>query len=377
MFGVIPAALTIYLFAAGGRAFAYDFHQAFWPAGRDVLHGSTPYVDSTSPDVAGNVAFIYPALAALLLAPFTLLGRASADVLFTALNVLAVVLVLRVLAVRDWRLYGLVFLLPSAVYGWHQANVTMPIVLGVAAVWRWRDRAVVAGLLVAVLVSVKLFVWPLALWLLTTRRYAAVGYALTAGVALNLASWLVLGFDQLPRYRALLQAATRLEEQSGYSAVAVALRLGLTRPVAYIVALALAGLAAALVAVLSRRSRERSALAASVALCLLASPIVWLPYFALLIVPLAIASPRLSPAWCLMLAMWAAPCVHPAGWQLIIVLASAGTLVGIVLRSARPSVVVGPPGPTAGPSLLVPHPARSGRHDSGTLISTDRFISSP
>jgi hypothetical protein len=337
--GVIPAALTAYLFAARGGAFAYDFHHAFWPAGRDVLQGSTPYVDPTSPDVARNVAFIYPALAALLLAPFALLGHAAADQLFTGLNVLAVLATLRILDVRDWRLYGLVLVCPSVVYGWHQANVTLPIVLGIAAVWRWRDHRVAAGLLVAVLVSVKLFVWPLGLWLVATRRYAALGYALCAGVALNVAAWLLLGLDEIPRYRQLLQAATDLEERSGYSPVAIALRAGADRSAAYLLALVLTAIAAVLIIALGRLARERCAMTVCVALCLVASPIVWLPYFALLIVPLAITRPQLSPAWLLLLPMWACPCVEPAGWQLAVVLTSATALVAVLVRPVSPRVL--------------------------------------
>ncbi|MCW3049909.1 MAG: hypothetical protein JWO74_4193 [Solirubrobacterales bacterium] len=356
MFGVIPAGLTIYLYAAGGHAFAYDFDRAFWPAGRDVLHGFTPYVDPTSPDVARGVAFIFPAVAALLLAPFALLGRTTADHVFAALNVAAALLTLRALDVRDWRLYGFVLICPAVVYGWHLANVTMPIVLGVAAVWRWRDRQVVAGLLIALLVSVKLFVWPLGVWLLATRRYAAFAWAVGASVALNVASWMVLGFDEIARFQAVLGAFTRVKDQDGYSLIAIASDLGAGRNTAYALMMVVAGLLAAWCVRLGRAGRERCAMAACVALCLAASPIVWLPYFALLIVPLAIVRPRLSAVWWLPLPMWACPIVDPAEWQLVIALASAAALVGITPRPARRASSSSPPGPAAGPSLLVPNP---------------------
>jgi hypothetical protein len=355
-FAVIPAALTLCLFAVGGHGFAYDFDQAFWPAGRNVLHGSTPYVDPTSPDVARGVAFIFPALAALLLAPFALLARSTADQVFAALNLAAALLTLRAFNVRDWRLYGFVLICPAVVYGWHLANVTMPIVVGVAAVWRWRDRRVVAGLLVALLVSVKLFVWPVGVWLLATRRYAAFAWAVGASVALNLVSWTVLGFDEIARFQALLRAFTRVKEQGGYSLIAVASDLGAGRSTAYALMMLVAGLLAVWCLTLGRAGRERGALTACIALCLVASPIVWLPYFALLIVPLAIAWPRLSAAWWFLLPMWACPIVNPAGWQLAIAIASAAAVVGITLRPARRASSPSSPGPTAGPSLLVASP---------------------
>jgi hypothetical protein len=86
--------------------FGGDFHAAFWPAGHRVLHGLTPYVDPTAPQVAKATAFVYPAPAAVLFAPFALIGRDLADALFVGMQLVAVALTLRVLEVRDWRVYG-------------------------------------------------------------------------------------------------------------------------------------------------------------------------------------------------------------------------------------------------------------------------------
>jgi hypothetical protein len=46
-----------------------------------------------------------------------------------------------------------------------------------------------------------------------------------------------------------------------------------------------------------KRDGDRLSLAASIAASLLLSPIVWLHYFVLLLVPLALARPRLTAAW--------------------------------------------------------------------------------
>jgi hypothetical protein len=339
VFALLPAAFTVALFAAGGHAFAYDFHQAFWPAGQHVLHGQTPYVSPDSADVAQGVAFLYPAVATVLLAPFALLGRSTADYLFAIINVAAVLLTLLTLGVRDWRLYGFTLLCPPVVYAWHLANVTLPIVLGLAAVWRWRDRSLVSGALTALLVSVKLFVWPIGLWLLATRRYGAVARCLALGAALNVAAWAVVGFDQISRYEAVLRAATSLEEGRGCSAVALALHVGLDRVSAHVLALGLTGMGVALCWALGRAGRERHALGVAIGLCLLASPIVWLPYFALLVIPLALAHPRFHAAWCLMLPLWACPTIDPTGRELIVLLACTTALAAILVRSSRGWVV--------------------------------------
>ena len=60
----------------------------------------------------------------------------------------------------------------------------------------------------------------------------------------------------------------------------------------------------AAVVVLARRGDERRAFVVAVAAALACSPIVWLHYFALLLVVVAVAEPRLGLLWFVPLAMW-------------------------------------------------------------------------
>src|SRR3984893_11089615 len=139
VWGLLPVALTVFtVIGSGGGAihFAGDFHYAFWPAGQRVLHGLSTYVDPGSPTVGHAIAFVYPALAALLLAPLALIPHGVADVIFAGVEIAAALLTLRVLNVRDWRLYGLVLLCPAVYSGWSVANVTLLLGLGIAIVWR-------------------------------------------------------------------------------------------------------------------------------------------------------------------------------------------------------------------------------------------------
>jgi len=66
------------------------------------------------------------------------------------------------------------------------------LVLLIACLWRARDHAVVAGLAVAILVSAKLFLWPLVIWFGMTRRSVAATIAGLLAVVLNLAAWLTI-----------------------------------------------------------------------------------------------------------------------------------------------------------------------------------------
>jgi hypothetical protein len=334
LFAVVPVVFTLYMcaYSAGHHAFAIDFHNAFWPAGRRVLDGLTPYVGPRSAAVTTGVAFVYPAVGALFFAGLAWIPHTTADVLFTVASLAAALGALRMLGVRDWRLYGLAALWPPVLSGWQTANVSLLLVLGIAAAWRLRDRPLAAGALVAVVVSLKVFLWPLGLWLLTTRRYAALAWAVAIGVPMNAIAWAVLGFDQLHAYVVLAKAVTKVEEATAYTPLALALHLGFSRTAAEALGIAIAAAAAVLCLRAGRRDRDASALLLSIAVCLLATPTVWRHYFALLIVPLAIARPRLSPVWLLPVAMYLCPVISPLMWQLCLALGVLALVVAILLR---------------------------------------------
>lgn len=279
-----------------GNGFALDFHGQYWPAARRLLDGLSPY-DLGWQDIQRDIAFPYGAVPALLFVPFGLIPHGVASALFTALCIGAVPLTLRLLGVRDWRVYGIAFLWVPVIAGWMYANVSLLLGLGIALMWRYRDRAFVAGLLVALLVSIKLFVWPLAIWLLGTRRYAALGYAALSGLALNLAAWMVVGFDQIGPYVKLLGLVTEREEPRSFTLVSVALDFGASRTAAYALTLGLAAIVGGACFVLARRGREQHALLLCIAVGFLATPVTWPHYFALLIVPLALLRPKLSLLW--------------------------------------------------------------------------------
>lgn len=341
----IPLAFTAYIidWCIRFHTLAIDFHHEFWPAAHLVAQGVSPYGGSWQ-HISAGVAFPYPALTAIAFVPLALIPHGVADGVFTAVNIAAVWLTLRALGVRDRRVYGLVLIWPVVVQAWQTANLTLVLGLGIAWLWRKRDQPIVAGVLVAVLLSLKPFLWPLGLWLLATRRYAAAGYAVVAGLAINLVAWGVLGFDQLRRYDQVSTAVTHVMYKRGYDLLALALHLGAGPTVAYALAVAACVVVGVACLYAGRRGDGQTALALAIALSLLATPVLWAHYFALMIVPVALARPRLSALWFAPLLMWVCPVVKPTPWQVILALAVNMAL--IVAVTVRPTLSNSRPAPT-------------------------------
>jgi hypothetical protein len=123
-----------------------------------------------------------------------------------------------VLGIRDWRIYGLTLLWPSVIDAYQTANASLPLVLLVAVAWRWRDRAGLAGAAIGVGVAVKFFLWPLAVWLLATRRVVAA--VIAAAVALG-SLLLMVPFTDVSEYVRLLQKLRRTFEPDSYTLFAL------------------------------------------------------------------------------------------------------------------------------------------------------------
>ena len=111
---------------------------------------------------------------------------------------------------------------------------------------------------------------------------------------------LVLPFTRIDDYVNALSALGRHFDQDSYTVFGLLVQLGVGETVARLVTL-LTGLG--LVVAMWRYRSFTLALAASLTL----TPIVWLDYFSLAAVPLAIVRPVLSPIWLLPLLTWGAP----------------------------------------------------------------------
>jgi hypothetical protein len=345
LFGLVPIVVTAGLIAFEFKvhAVAVDFRSAYYPAAVRLLHGRSPYA-VTHHEILNGYAFVYPALSAVVFGPFALVSRIAGQLLYTAICIACVPATLRVLNVRDWRVFGITLLWMPVYAGWLSANLTLPLTLLIAVAWRYRDRPWVAGLVTAAAISLKPFVWPLGLWLLATRRWRAAGYALIWGLALNLVAWGVVGFNEIHAYLRLSGKVTDALWRSGYSVLAVAHHLGFGRGAADVLLLAVAAAAGlGVVYVGLFRHQEREAMVLAVLLMLVASPLVWTHYFALLLVPLALTRPRLAAIWAAPILIWICPPKDGvAGWQETLVWIVAGACLLALPRmrdSLRPATL--------------------------------------
>jgi glycosyl transferase family 87 len=301
---------------------AVDFHNELYPEAQLVVDGRNPFPPAHS-DLSAGANRVFPIPAALLAAPFTLVSRGAADAAFTGFVVLCLAATLYVLRVRDWRAYGLVLLWPPVISAVQTANLTLTLGLLCALAWTHRDNKLLPGVFIGLALALKFFLWPLTVWLLATRRFASA----TVAVSITAVSLLlVLPFTSISGYVSLVDRLSDTVDEKGYTLYALLYELGVSATVGKIVWFVV-GLTVLLA---GRRSFSICVIAA-----LLLSPIVWLHFFALLVVPLAIAGAPLW-AWAIPLLMWLVPGTgNGLPWQTALVLAATGAIL-LVVSAARP-----------------------------------------
>ena len=332
-FAVLPAIVVVLLFASAIQddAVAFDF-RVFYDAAEAVLDGESPYQDLEDEDAVVGRGYVYPPITAIGVIPLTLLPVEVAGLIVMALLVGAALAIPYVLGVRDWRCYGLLLLWPPVISAVQTGTVTLLLALGAALAWRYRDRTAATAAAVGATLSLKLILWPLLVWLAATRRVATAAVALAIGAALALGSWAAIGFTGLTEYPDVLRRLQDAVELDSYTLYVVALDAGASSEVARAIWLAFGLAVLAAVVVVARQGDERAAFVLAVAAALLLSPIVWLHYFALLAVAVALTRPRLSLAWFVPLAMVVTPgSGQPTPFETAATLAIAAATVGLAL----------------------------------------------
>jgi hypothetical protein len=322
---VVIAPLLLVIFIAGD---AWDWHTVprspvdfhiFWTAGRHYLHRQTPYGRSLSE------AFVYPPPAALFFAPLGALPYHVAAGVFLVLSLAAVVGALWLLGVRDRRLYAAAFVSPALLTALSIGTITPLLILGLAAVWRLRNHRV-AAVPAALLLVFKLFLWPVLVWLVVTRRFRASIEAVALSVVLTFGTWAWIGFADLGRYPSILDRLARAESAKSYA-------LARGRPAEIL-------LAALVVAALWFGSAlgERRLFALAVVGALVACPIMWLHDLALLGVVVAVLDAPFV-FWLVPAALWLTPIQASNGeaWRISITV-GACLLVLLPLRRAKSSL---------------------------------------
>lgn len=292
---LISLVFALSAFSNEGRL-ALDFHHELYPQAERVRDGRDAY-PAPDADLSDGTNLIWPIAAVLPVVPLTVLDPGTADWVATFFVLACLLAALGVLGVRDWRIYGVLLLWPPVIDAYQTANVTLPLALLLAILWRCRDRTTVAGLALGACLAVKFFLWPVVLWLVAIGRVRAA----TVAVAVAFASLLLLlPFTSIADYIRLLRNLSDTFDGRSYTLFALLVDLGAPELAARSATVALG------VAVIGLAWRRRS-LGLFVGAALILSPIVWRHFFALLLVPMALYRPRFDAAWLIPLGFWFVP----------------------------------------------------------------------
>jgi Glycosyltransferase family 87 len=351
--GALAVAFLTATLGSGGEHLV-DF-QNLWHAAQDVLAGRSPYRPAPNPllPVTGDCirsapdCFVYPPPAAFFAVPLGLLPFSVAGPLYFALASAALVLALRLAGLRDPRCYALAFAAALAVGALQGGTLSPFLALGLAALWHFRERRGLAASSLAAVIAVKLFLWPFLVWLVATRRAGTAAMAVCITALTIIAAWAAIGFAGFSGYPELLGTLADVWQWRAYTPLALGLALGLPAGAASAAALFVGAAVLAGAVVLARRGDERRAFAVTLAAALLLSPIVWLHYFTLLLVPLATAQPHLSRAWLLPLGFLLVPGMTRGDPVVIVVgLVIAAAILAATMRSATPGAAPATSGET-------------------------------
>src|SRR5438067_2060354 len=212
--GVVVAVLALgaAVVVASALPAGYDF-RAYWLAGQHLLNGSPLY---PGPDTILGLPdeFRYLPIVAILFVPFALLPYSVALAIWIVLQVataaaVGVALIRRLPPLwRPWATAGYVFFL-GLVLEVTLGNVNL-LSLGLAlAAWRFRDRALPAGLLLAAAVGLKFLPLTLLLFYVASGRWRPVLTGGLIGIAALAAGALAMP-DRTAEY---VRFAPRLLEQ--------------------------------------------------------------------------------------------------------------------------------------------------------------------
>ena len=283
----------------------WDFRAAYLPAAELVAQGRSPYpADPGDPQPGELTSYHYPPQLAVVITPLTRTSDDVAAVIAVLVSLASLLGALAVLGVRDLRCYAVVVIWAPGWNALEMANVSAVLAVLVAVAWRFRDTLWRPAAVLAVAISMKLFLWPLLAWALLTRRIALACAAVLLGAALTLGSWALIGFAGLLAFPELLSEIT---SEYSYSIEDVLAAQGLGWSVSRIAPLVVGVPLLFLVARFARQGDHERSFFAAIAAALALSPIVWLHYLVLLAVPLAIARPRFSAIWLLPIVLWMCP----------------------------------------------------------------------
>jgi hypothetical protein len=337
-----------------------------------IHRGSTALFTGGDPYAATDGAYFYPPLLALLFGPLALLPVAAASLLFYSLKFVMLAWILaacfRLLGGDEFTggrralfLFGIIFMasrfwIADLQYG--NTNVVILFLVIGAIVWDRDDHCLVAGLALALAVSIKIVPVVLGLHFLILGRWRTLAYFAATLVVINLLPGLLLQGHWRETWGAYLDAGVvgklnqRLAQPDNQSLWGVVNRVFPDTPLAtlrlvWFAAGSLLGLFAGLVSWASRQKKPLAQIAAASIyplLGLLVSPGSWVVHYTAVLLPMSVLwmialSGRGSGRWAWpLLAVtnfaftvsgWARTTVHASITQSWFVAAAALLMVGL------------------------------------------------
>ena len=340
--GVIPIVVTLTALWIAWRSHivSIDYHNEVYRQGRDVLQWSNPY-PSPDADLSSGANAIWPIAAVLCVIPLALFSPGAADWSMALIELACLGAALRIMGVRDWRVYGASLLWPPVINATQTGNATLPLAVLCALAWRYRSARYTPGFAIGVGLAIKFFIWPLVIWLVALRRYRAAALATLIGASSLL---LIVPFYSIHDYVDLLRNLSREFDEDSYTLYGLLVESGAPTQLARIVWIGV-GLATLILA------WRRKSFALAIGAALLLTPIAWLHFFALMLVPLAVVRPTFGAVWLIPLPTWFVPgTLNGRVWQNALMLCTFGALLVVCARAENASTLDGPTTVRAGTS---------------------------
>ena len=331
-FLLLAAAVATAVVLAGlkEQAVGFDFATVYVPAAERVRDGVSPFPSSDDPVWQGHQAYVYPPLTAILALPFTELSSPTLEYVGVLTTIAILLLSIWLLGVRDPRCFAVFLLWPPTMTAWQNANVSALLLLACVLSWRFRDSWWKEGIGLGLGIGLKLVLWPLATWLVATRRIRGLMAALVVAGVTIVGSWAAIGFKGFREYPDLLSMLTDIESANSHSVSVFSAALAAHAPdvVAYAVSFAVGLVLVGGVVRYGRAGDDRASFLLAVVAALVFTPVVWLHYLTLLAVPLAIYRPRFSGLWAVPLLFWV---IALPGWPVEPRRLVAGVVVFVIV----------------------------------------------
>jgi hypothetical protein len=291
-------------FLPGGEGWGYDY-RAYADAAERLAESGSLYQAETldGPYRPGPYGlYMYAPPLGVAIGPLASIELDTAIVIWFLLHGLALAGACVLMPVERWiklAVFGIAAISLAVLRDFALGNVSVLLLLPLAAAWRWLDRpagAIAQALAIAVRPTLGL----LLLWQLLRRQWRAVAWTIGAGLVLILASLPFVGLEGYSDYLTVLRNLGGIAGvDKNHDLSSSLLGLGVDESMANVALLVGYALGIAAIVLSLRRDRELGFVVTAGA-SLLLSPLLWDHYLAMLVLPTAFLAAR-GHAWALAL----------------------------------------------------------------------------